>query len=215
MTLSDAQISAAATAAGLQFAQVKSVIQVETSGHGFNSDGSIVLRFETAKFLKYTGKTVTGSGQSAYNAAAAIDKNSADLSTSWGLGQIMGFNYKAAGYSSPQAMIADFKKGEAQQLAGMLRFIKANPEMYAALKSNDFATFARLYNGTNYRQNNYDTKLLSYYNTFKSYAAQGVELAKAHKGLLAAAIVLLLAAGILAFLLTKRGTNLTGIKIEA
>lgn len=37
--------------------------------------------------------------------------------------QIIGFNYKAAGYSSAEAMYEDFSKGEDQQIIGMLNFI--------------------------------------------------------------------------------------------
>lgn len=41
--------------------------------------------------------------------------------------------------------------------------------MHAALQSKKWATFARLYNGSEYAKNQYDTKLL---NAYKAYAAK-------------------------------------------
>jgi len=56
-------------------------------------------------------------------------------------------------------------RSEGDQLEAMGRFIKVDPKMLQALKSKDFVTFARLYNGEGYRANNYDVKLQDAYNS--------------------------------------------------
>lgn len=82
-----------------------------------------------------------------YLLAKTIDEECAMLSTSWGIGQCMGFNYKACGYTSLQEFIKDMHTSEVYQLRAMCNFIKSNPKMYNALKNKDFTTFASLYNG--------------------------------------------------------------------
>ena len=58
---------------------------------------------------------------------------------------------------------------ERSQLLAFCRFITKNPQMHAALQAKKWATFARLYNGSEYAKNQYDTKLL---NAYKAYAAK-------------------------------------------
>ncbi|WP_426772988.1 N-acetylmuramidase domain-containing protein, partial [Pseudomonas aeruginosa] len=44
---------------------------------------------------------------------------------------------------------------------------KTNPAIHKALKSKDWAEFARRYNGPDYKKNNYDVKLAEAYQSFK------------------------------------------------
>ena len=44
---------------------------------------------------------------------------------------------------------------EENQLRAMCKFIKSNPRMFNALKMEDWATFANLYNGPSYTLNKY------------------------------------------------------------
>lgn len=91
--------------------------------------------------------------------ALAIDETAALAACSWGLGQILGENYKLAGYGSPHAMVSAFiAGGEAEQLAAMVRFIKAKG-LDDELRRHDWAGFARGYNGEGYKANGYDLKL--------------------------------------------------------
>ena len=94
-----------------------------------------------------------------YLQAKKIDEECAMLATSWGLGQIMGFNYKAAGYNTVQDFVNAMYESEKNQLLAMCRFIKSNKAMYTALKNEDWAKFAKLYNGPGYAVNQYDKKL--------------------------------------------------------
>lgn len=64
-----------------------------------------------------------------------------------GMGQIMGFNYKAAGYDSAKEMFEAFSTSEEEQIKAMIRFISNNPRMLKALQDGDLETFIRLYNG--------------------------------------------------------------------
>ena len=79
--------------------------------------------------------------------ARAIDEHAAISSTSFGLGQVMGYNYKLAEYPSPTAMFEDFQTSGVAQALGMLRMIKNVPKQVKALKALDFPAFVASYNG--------------------------------------------------------------------
>jgi hypothetical protein len=168
--LTNIEIASIAKDFNLEFALVKAVNLVESAGAGFDPyTNKIKIQFEPGYFEKFTHKRILNGveGQAkewiAFGEAYAIHPDAAMMSTSWGLGQIMGANYKLAGYSSIQAMVNEFKIGEYYQLKGMLNFIKNQPGMYNALRSKDWARFARLYNGPNYKVNDYDNKLADAY----------------------------------------------------
>ncbi|GAA4349853.1 hypothetical protein GCM10023185_06910 [Hymenobacter saemangeumensis] len=101
----------------------------------------------------------------AFDAACRIDKRAALLSTSWGLPQMMGFNHRACGFATVEDMVEAFRQSEANQLAGMLRFIKSKPALAAALKAKDWGVLAYHYNGPAYKQFNYDRRLATAYST--------------------------------------------------
>jgi len=88
---------------------------------------------------------------------ALID--AAHESASWGVGQVMGFNYRVVGYSSIDAFVADMKKGERYQLDAMVKYLLDNPKLVKALKDLDYATIAKFYNGADYQRNKYDEKI--------------------------------------------------------
>lgn len=151
------------------------VILVESSGSGF-VDGKLKIRFENHYFLKRTSeykdlftydwrshkyrtstkeewKTVHTGKQSseytAFNFAKSLKEEAAYQSISMGMGQIMGGNYKAAGYKSAKAMYEDFSKGHEQQIKGMGTFFKNynNGNTLKALQKGDLETFVKQYNG--------------------------------------------------------------------
>ena len=153
----------------IELRALKAVLKVESAGSGFSKDGRIKIQFEPYHFRKYTGIRISNGvkGQKieyeAYFKAVKIDEESAMLSTSWGLGQIMGFNHKASGYSTVQEMVSTFNSSGYYQLEGMLNFIKSNRKLYQALKDKDWATFAYYYNGKYYKKWHYDEKLIKAY----------------------------------------------------
>ncbi len=87
-----------------------------------------------------------------------INKEAALKSCSWGLGQVMSFNHKLAGYDSVVDMVEAFKDDEEHHLRASVNFIK-NTGLADELRRHDWAGFARGYNGSGYRRNRYDEKL--------------------------------------------------------
>lgn len=117
----------------------------------------------------YTTQTNAVEGQVkerlAFDAARRIDAHTANLATSWGLPQMMGFNHLACGYPTVEAMIAAFAPAEAVQLAAMLRFIASKSRLAAALRRKDWGIFAYYYNGPGYKDFNYDKRLARAYDS--------------------------------------------------
>lgn len=83
----------------------------------------------------------------AFNFASTIDAGAAKKSISMGLVQIMGFNNRAIGYASPDAMFAAFAADEKFQLLGFFNFVKNDQRQVDALRNRDYVGFARIYNG--------------------------------------------------------------------
>lgn len=102
----------------------------------------------------------------AFNKAFAINKYAAMMATSVGMMQVMGFNHKVVGFKTVDELWDYAKVNEYNQVRLGLLFIKSNKKMYEALLKNDFAVFASYYNGKNYKQFNYDTRLKAAYDKF-------------------------------------------------
>lgn len=148
---------------------ILAVIQVEAGSDGFADNGRIKIQFEPYWFNHYEGVRIANKveGQKAeYEAlydAGNIDVESAFLSTSWGLGQVMGFNHKRAGYSDAKSMVMDFCKSEQAQLKGMLKFIVTGKNMLEALEAKDWRAFAYEYNGPRYEKFDYHNRMAKAY----------------------------------------------------
>lgn len=171
-------IARAASTLGCEVAAVKAVIAVEALGDGFLSDGRPKILFERHKFHQFTNgrfdhvPRVSNAKAGGYEGKEAeyvrlyialqLDADAAVKSTSWGLGQVMGFNYALAGERSLLGFLLAAHHNEDAQLALMVQFIRsvgADDE----LRRKDWAGFARLYNGAGYTRNRYDTKLAAAY----------------------------------------------------
>lgn len=157
--------------------EIHAVLEVEAAGSGFDSQGRVKALYEPHKAyalssgmtrdkLVKAGLAYPKWGQQPYPkdsyprilAACAIDETIALKSTSFGLGQIMGFNCVAAGFDSPQAMVRAFADDEENHLDAMVSFIIANG-LDDEIRRHDWAGFARGYNGSGYKANDYDGKL--------------------------------------------------------
>lgn len=161
-------------------AALLAVIDVETNGCGFLPDRRLRALFERHVFRRETGgrfDTIApdlsapsaggygspGAGQYDRLARAMdIDERAALRATSWGLGQIMGFNAESAGYEGASEMITAFSNSENAQLVAMARFI-CHDRLDAALRLHKWAEFARGYNGPGYWQHSYDGRLEAAY----------------------------------------------------
>lgn len=194
--ITDEQIKNIATKFGLTWKHVKTVLLIESAGSGFdNATGKIKIQFEphvfhrqlalkkitsTLKFISgtlyqvFVGNKVIENKvdvQSkewvAFNAAIAINEDAAYRATSFGLGQIMGFNCTYCGFKTAKEMADNFSISEENQLTGMMQFIKSQPKMFNALVKCDWTTFASLYNGPAYKKFSYDTKLKNTFDSLK------------------------------------------------
>jgi N-acetylmuramidase-like protein/putative peptidoglycan binding protein len=158
------------------------VLTVETRGCGFLADRRPLILFERHIFHRRTqgeydaghpsiSSSVPGGylgGASEYlrlEEAAALDRSAALNSVSWGIGQIMGFNCRAAGFDSAEAMVAAMMNGEDAQLAAMANFLRSEG-LHAALAGHDWPGFARGYNGQDFAKNQYDARLESAFYAF-------------------------------------------------
>lgn len=157
--------------------EIHAVLDVEASGSGYDAQGRVKALYEPHKAYALSSGAVRAQlvsqglaypkwGEKPYPKdsyprilkALEIDETVALNATSWGLGQIMGFNHAAAGYPSACAMVEAFAEDEEHHLEAMIRFIIANG-LDDELRRHDWAGFARGYNGSGYAKNAYDAKL--------------------------------------------------------
>lgn len=179
--LSDADFAWAAKELNVEEAMIRAVAEIEASGSGFLPDGTPKVRFESHWFGKLTGYryntshptlstrnwqprlSKVGVAESArMDAAAKLNRDAALQASSWGLFQIMGFNYRLCGYNSIQEFVNTAYKGERGQLELFVRFLKGRrADRY--LREKNFEGFAEVYNGKQFRANGYHTKLRKAY----------------------------------------------------
>ena len=103
--------------------------------------------------------------------AREINVKYANYAASWGMFQVMGFNYKKCGCQSVNEFVKCMSSSQEQQLMLTLNFLKSSG-LIAPLQKRQWATFARGYNGAGYAQNKYHLKLQAAYNNYlKSFPA--------------------------------------------
>jgi len=139
-------------------------------GHAFHrlTQGRFDKSDPTLSYPKWTKQfySKTGAGEwGRLNAACALDRTAALQSASWGMFQIMGFNYALCGFTDVEAFVTQHKAGAAEQLVCFVRFISRDIFL-TALRERRWAAFARVYNGPGFKLNQYDTKLAAAYAAF-------------------------------------------------
>ena len=145
-------------------------------GHAFHrlTQGRFDTAHPTLSYPKWTKQfySKTGAGEwHRLNAACALDRRAALQSASWGMFQIMGFNYALCGHTDVEAFVAQQKAGAAEQLECFVRFISRDIFL-SALRERRWAAFARAYNGPGDKLNQYDTKLAAAYAVFAKPQAE-------------------------------------------
>jgi hypothetical protein len=188
------EIAAIAADLGVSLAAFRAVIAVEAAGSGFDKAGRPKALFERHHFFKHLkaapdqleeatskglaypkwGTTPYPRGSDAVYSeierACDINETAALLSTSWGLGQVMGSNFKMVGCASVEDMVREAVESEAGQLRQMAGFIKS-ANLVKAMKELNWAAFAKGYNGPGYAKNAYDVKLAQAYAKFEKEPA--------------------------------------------
>jgi hypothetical protein len=166
------------------------VIKVKTSGFGFLKDRRPLILFERHVFSKQTNHKfdathpdISNEERGGYlgkekeygrlNVAMGLDREAALKSASWGLGQVMGFNFKSAGFDNVESMVKAMVPAEDAQLLGMANFIRKAKAMINgrevmavdALKNRHWDDFAYIYNGFGFSQE-YTRRLRQFYNEY-------------------------------------------------
>lgn len=185
LPLSAAGFQSAVTTLGVDAPTVLALLTVETPGCGFLKDMRPQILFERHIFHRLTGGVFDAADPGISNpvpggygpggaaqyarlgAAVALNQAAALQSASWGLGQVMGEHFGSLGFSVIDDMITGMCAAEDLQLAAVVHFIMGN-NLQSALQTQDWATYARGYNGADYAQNAYDTKLAHYYAQFSN-----------------------------------------------
>lgn len=162
--------------AGVTAAELWAVLLVETSGCGFLPDRRPKILFERHVFHGLTGgrfdadhpdvsqPAAGGYGRSGGHqyerlaAAIELDEEAALRSASWGLPQVLGRNFREAGFSDVRAMVAAMAASEDRQLEAMAAFL-LSARLDAPLRQHDWPGFARRYNGPGYAASNYHGRL--------------------------------------------------------
>ncbi len=188
--ITEQDIGSVAFSSGIQKAAIKAVMKVETQyGTGFLKSGRPIILFEGHIFwwrLAVAGirpETIQGHPNVVYPKwdstqykgwelewdrlaeARSINENAALESASWGLFQVMGYNWKALGYSGIQDFVAKMEDSEKNQLEAFIKFVQAN-NLKQYIDWQDWAAFAFHYNGAGYKENKYDEVLANWYSYF-------------------------------------------------
>lgn len=86
--------------------------------------------------------------------AYALDRAAALESCSWGKFQIMGFNFKAAGYADVFAFVKAMSSGDPAHIKAFLKFAKTNKVLLSGLQNRNYEQIAEGHNGTGWRSLN-------------------------------------------------------------
>ncbi|MDR0419468.1 MAG: N-acetylmuramidase family protein [Prevotellaceae bacterium] len=182
--LTDTDFREVAKRLGLEVAIVKAVKEVETGRYGgFFAPGKPAILFEGQVFWRQLKKRevdpndyLLGNEDILYkewtnkhykegikeydrlNRAKHIHEAAALCSASWGMFQIMGFNYALCGCKDVESYVEEMCKGEREQLEAFAHFL-INRKLIQPLCMKNWSEFARQYNGPLYEKNEYDKKL--------------------------------------------------------
>lgn len=168
---------------GVSEAHIWAVLTVETRGFGYFPDRRPQILFERHIFHRMTGGVFDETdpdlshrnsggyigGPKEYSRlkrAIKLDREAALKSTSWGISQVMGFNSDKAGFPSVVEMVKAMVKDETSQLIAMVHFIE-NSGLSSPLRRQNWVSFARGYNGSGFKRNEYDTRLAAAYAKYK------------------------------------------------
>lgn len=174
--LVDEDFSRAANILDCPVTRVKAVTKVEARSSGFDENDLPIILFERHKFWGFTqGKYADqpdicnpkSGGYTSNNTsewmrlqkAMALDEKAAIKSASWGLFQVMGFNYNVCNFDCPEDFMHAMQQSEADQLDAFIQYVKSEHNILYAIQHGDAIAFAKGYNGPNYMVNKYDTKL--------------------------------------------------------
>src|SRR5262245_61865379 len=146
-------------------------------GHAFHrlTQGRFDSSHPTLSFPKWTREFYAGTASGEWKRlerAKELDRAAALQSASWGMFQIMGFNYASCGYTDVEAFVNAQCSGADSQLESFAHFISRDLFL-SALRARRWDKFASAYNGPAYEKNQYDKKLAAAFARFSTVAEAG------------------------------------------
>lgn len=191
LALTSTGLAEVSTTLGIHAPEIWALLTVETSGCGYLPDRRPQILYERHIFHRLTGGRFDDGdisdpsaggygprGSHQYDRMAAAirrDRQAALQSASWGLAQIMGENFAAAGFSGVEAMVTAMTRSEDEQLAALASFL-TRTKLHTSLQAHDWTTFARRYNGPNFAINRYDVRLNAEYQKYSSGAMPDLDV---------------------------------------
>ncbi len=153
------------------------VFYVESGTAYDPNTGLVIIRFEPHIFKRYSGEESDykrgGQRHEWANLAAAyeLDPSSALSATSYGLPQLMGFNWQVTPYPSVREMVLAFQRSCVHQVAGFFQFVDKNNLLNYIVKK-DWRAFTKGYNGPG-NVDDYSAKLIRALKVVKSLKQDG------------------------------------------
>jgi hypothetical protein len=184
-------VVAAARKNGITPAALLAIVEIETGGKPFETDGrtpaflferhicwreaekrsrGLLAAFRRAglaiprwnRATQYRDERTSSQRMVLIRRARAIDSEVSNRSASWGIGQTMGFLAEELGYSNATAMVAAMTGDVEAQIDCMVRFLRRR-DVIKSLNAQDWRRVARTYNGAGYAKNRYDVRLRDAY----------------------------------------------------
>jgi hypothetical protein len=137
---------------GLPVETALAVFAVESGTAYDPRTGLVIIRFEPAIFRRKTGQSIAYSRGVQHHEwqnltrAYKVDPEAALWSTSFGLPQLMGFNWQVTRHPSLTAMVLAFQDSCVEQVAGFFSFVEQNG-LVQFIKNTAWREFTRRYNG--------------------------------------------------------------------
>lgn len=180
---------------GLAVPELLATLAVESRGCGFLRDRRPKILFERHWFHKFTRGRFSAQYPDISNPVAGgyagealeygrlekaikLDRVAALKSTSWGAGQVMGFNHALGGHADVESFVAAMQESEDAQLQAVAGFLESQG-LVPLMKAHNWAAVARLYNGSSYAKNKYDVRLAAAHQHYAAGALPDVEVRRA------------------------------------
>lgn len=183
--LTEAVFLQAAQQLGCEPAAVKAVAEVESRGAPFDQQGRPTILYERHVFARCCRpagcfnashsdlSALGGYGPGGYGGreqqwkrlaqAYALDPDAALKAASWGMFQILGENHRECGHATAAGFVRAMTVSQVEHLQAFVHFVASHRLRLQALRTLDWPTFARYYNGPAYAQYSYDTKMAAAY----------------------------------------------------
>lgn len=153
--------------------QVRAFAIVESDEKPFTAKGNPVVRFESGywtrfrvaskpaiAFDKAKNYSDLDSRWSQFQDMCAINETAAIMSHSFGIFQLMGFNFKLALCADPASFLKENMTVEGQ-FKMFRRFVKMSPALLSAIRLNKPDGVGHHYNGPAYKKHKYDVRWLA------------------------------------------------------